>query len=106
MSHRTTTITTLEQEESADVGSSSIERSQDARNETTPSAPHVLTVRSQPRVEATQSRDSVRWSDDVVDNENMGKKKSKKCCIYHKPRTFGEWSDSEDSDHECHHCDH
>lgn len=49
---------------------------------------------------------TVRWSQDVVDNEHMNKKKSKKCCIYHKPRVFGEWSDT-DSDSEergCHNC--
>ncbi|KAI9307211.1 phosphatase inhibitor-domain-containing protein [Cunninghamella echinulata] len=39
----------------------------------------------------------VRWDDDVVDNEHMGKKKSKICCIYHKPREVGESSDSESS---------
>jgi hypothetical protein len=48
----------------------------------------------------------VEWDATTVDNENMGKKKSKCCCIYHKPRKFGE-SDSEsdgDSDNEAHHC--
>ncbi|KAI8089579.1 phosphatase inhibitor-domain-containing protein [Halteromyces radiatus] len=39
----------------------------------------------------------VRWDDDVVDNEHMGKKKSKICCIYHKPREVGESSDSDSS---------
>ncbi len=41
---------------------------------------------------------TVRWSQDVVDNEHMNKKKSKKCCIYHKPRVFGEWSDTDSDD--------
>jgi len=72
------------------------------------------------------SADRVRWSEDVVDNEHLNKKKSKRtqfrcrlkvllgqcakvaqwrcpawalwrpagCCIYHRPRPFGE-SDSE-----------
>lgn len=57
----------------------------------------VLRVQGQPR-----DQDRVTWSDDVIDNEHMGKKKSKKCCVYHKPRVFGEWSDSEDSSE--HHC--
>lgn len=57
----------------------------------------------------------VAWDDDVVDNEHMGKKKSKStssfsiitfdylphfivCCIYHKPRPFDESSSDESSD--------
>eukprot|EP01038_Epipyxis_sp_PR26KG_P010150 gene10150-13653_t len=40
---------------------------------------------------------AVRWSNDTIDNENLNKKKSKRCCIYHKPRAFGE-SDSDESD--------
>ncbi|KAF9449437.1 hypothetical protein P691DRAFT_667502 [Macrolepiota fuliginosa MF-IS2] len=48
----------------------------------------------------------VAWDDDVVDNEHMGKKKSKICCIYHKPRPFDESSSDEsssdsDSDSSC-----
>ncbi|RIA92527.1 phosphatase inhibitor-domain-containing protein [Glomus cerebriforme] len=54
----------------------------------------------------------VKWDDAVVDNEGLGRKKSKICCIYHKPRIFGESSDdgsssssssisdSDDSDHD------
>jgi len=38
----------------------------------------------------------VTWSEDVVDNEGLGRKSSKVCCIYHKPREFGE-SSSESS---------
>ena len=41
----------------------------------------------------------VKWDKSAVDNEHMGKKSSKVCCIYHKPKAFGE-SDSED---ECSH---
>ncbi|WVF71308.1 hypothetical protein IAT40_006111 [Kwoniella sp. CBS 6097] len=39
----------------------------------------------------------VVWSDETVDNEGMGKKKSKICCIYHKPRAFDESSSDESS---------
>lgn len=46
-----------------------------------------------------RSRQRVVWDDSVVDNEHMGKKKSKICCIYHKPKAFDESSDeSSDSD--------
>lgn len=41
----------------------------------------------------------VRWTEDVVDNENMNKKKSKICCIFHPQREFGEsLGSSSDSD--------
>ena len=45
----------------------------------------------------------VAWTEDMVDNEGMGKKKSKSeyyltvCCIFHKQRAFDE-SSSESSD--------
>jgi len=34
----------------------------------------------------------------VVDNEGCNKKKSKICCIYHKPRRFDESSDESSSE--------
>ncbi|RMJ28226.1 hypothetical protein PHISP_00929 [Aspergillus sp. HF37] len=40
----------------------------------------------------------IKWSEDVVDNEGMGKKKSKVCCIYHKPRPVGESSSESESE--------
>jgi len=53
----------------------------------------VLKLRGGPR-----SRVQVAWTDDVVDNEGAGRKKSKICCIYRKPRAFDESSDESDSD--------
>lgn len=75
---------------------------------------------------------AVRWSEEVVDNEFMNKKKSKsesagvafpqpvlllvaryahssprliaECCIFHRQKSFGDWSDN-DSDDECNDCD-
>lgn len=38
----------------------------------------------------------VAWTENTVDNEKLGRKSSKICCIYHKPRNFDE-SSSEDS---------
>lgn len=34
----------------------------------------------------------------MVDNEGMGKKKTKICCIYHRPKQFDESSDEDSSD--------
>jgi len=34
----------------------------------------------------------VQWAADVIDNEHLNKKSSKICCVYHKPRAFGESS--------------
>ncbi|XP_037909296.1 E3 ubiquitin-protein ligase PPP1R11-like [Hermetia illucens] len=44
----------------------------------------------------------VAWRSGTVDNENMGKKKSKCCCIYKKPLQFGE--SSSESEDECENC--
>lgn len=57
----------------------------------------TLTLRLVPK----RQKKSVKWTEDTVDNEFAGKKSSKKCCIFHKQRAFGEWSDEEDSDPEC-----
>lgn len=46
-----------------------------------------------------RARPTVRWDESVVDNEGMGRKSSKRCCIFHKQRAFGESStDSSDYD--------
>ena len=52
-----------------------------------------------------EERRGVSWATDTVDNEHMNKKKSKCCCIYVKPKKFGE-SDTESSegDDDCEHC--
>jgi protein phosphatase 1 regulatory subunit 11 len=42
-------------------------------------------------------RPHLRWAASTVDNENMGKRSSKKCCIFHKRRVFGESSSDEDA---------
>lgn len=39
----------------------------------------------------------IKWDETVVNNEGMGRKKSKVCCIYHAPRAFGESSDESSS---------
>uniref|UniRef100_A0A8C9UNR5 E3 ubiquitin-protein ligase PPP1R11 n=1 Tax=Spermophilus dauricus TaxID=99837 RepID=A0A8C9UNR5_SPEDA len=43
----------------------------------------------------------VEWSSDTIDNEHLGRRSSKRCCIYEKPRAFGESSsESEKEDEE------
>merc|ERR1712187_1100753 len=41
-------------------------------------------------------RNNVSWNESVIDNEGMGKKSSKRCCIWHKQRAFGESSTESD----------
>ncbi|KAL1797456.1 hypothetical protein ACET3X_004062 [Alternaria dauci] len=53
----------------------------------------VLRLRAGP-----SERRHIQWAEDVVDNEGMGKKSSKVCCIYHKPRAADESSDDDSSD--------
>jgi len=61
-----------------------------------PSVPEgILRLRGGPR-----SRPRVAWDEHVVDNEDCGRKKSKICCIYHKPKEFDESSDEESSSDE------
>ena len=45
---------------------------------------------------SSNSRRHIQWDSSVVDNEGMGKKSSKVCCIYHKPHEPGD-SDSDTS---------
>ncbi|KAF2004835.1 hypothetical protein P154DRAFT_425828 [Amniculicola lignicola CBS 123094] len=49
------------------------------------------------RAEPAEER-HIQWAEDVIDNEGMGKKSSKVCCIYHKPRAIDESSDESSSD--------
>ncbi|OBZ66120.1 Type 1 phosphatases regulator YPI1 [Grifola frondosa] len=46
---------------------------------------------------AHRHRQRVVWREDVVDNETAGKKKTKICCIYHRPKRFDESSSSDSS---------
>ncbi|PFH35090.1 protein phosphatase inhibitor protein [Besnoitia besnoiti] len=75
---------------------------------TTVSPPAVVHIIAENREASSQgSGDStvvplaerrVSWDAHTVDNENMHKKKSKKCCIFHKQRPFGESSSESDTD--------
>ncbi|CAI9738857.1 Hypothetical predicted protein [Octopus vulgaris] len=55
------------------------------------------------RLKKVRNNKKVKWTNDTVDNEGLNRKKSKCCCIYEKPRNFGESSSEEDND-ECDSC--
>nr|XP_037284891.1 E3 ubiquitin-protein ligase PPP1R11-like [Rhipicephalus microplus] len=55
------------------------------------------------RKPSPRSRRHVTWREDTVDNEHLNRLRSNCCCVYVKPRKFGESSsDSEEEDLE--HC--
>ncbi|KAE9375586.1 hypothetical protein N431DRAFT_437078 [Stipitochalara longipes BDJ] len=54
-------------------------------------------TREEEREEQVERR-GITWAEDVVDNEGMGKKSSKVCCIYHAPKGIDESSDESSSD--------
>jgi len=69
------------------------------------SQPEASGGRSSPvtlKLRKPKAEKKVSWTTATVDNEHMNKKKSKCCCIYEKPKEFGE-SDTE-SDDDCDHC--
>ncbi len=54
-----------------------------------------------------KDKKEVKWTTDTVDNEGLGKKKSKCCCIYVKPKVFGQGGESsgdESDGDDCPHC--
>ncbi|CAA9964377.1 hypothetical protein CFE70_006957 [Pyrenophora teres f. teres 0-1] len=80
-----------------------------SRTATSPSSSRTIQGRPQPvlrlsapsgvlrlRAEPSERR-HIQWAEDVIDNEGMGKKSSKVCCIYHKPRAADESSDDDSS---------
>mmetsp|Transcript_35461 Transcript_35461/g.78679 ORF Transcript_35461/g.78679 Transcript_35461/m.78679 type:complete len:118 (+) Transcript_35461:134-487(+) len=107
MSATTTTTTTTSQTETTapsqvpgtEIGDST--RGEASTSTRAGTVAETLTLRLVPR----RKKKSVKWSEEVVDNEFLGKKSSKKCCIFHKRRQFGEWSDDEDSDQDCTECE-
>ena len=45
---------------------------------------------------------NVTWTEDTIDNEHLNKRKSKICCIFHRPRLN---HDDPSSDESCSSCD-
>ncbi|GBE88061.1 Type 1 phosphatases regulator YPI1 [Sparassis crispa] len=75
-----------------------LQDSQRAEDTSVPNAASSETVGALRLRGAPRNRQQVVWREDVVDNEGAGRKSSKICCIYHKPRKFDESSDEESSD--------
>ena len=50
-----------------------------------------------------KERKKIQWTEDTVDNEGLGKKKSKCCCQYIKPRKDLDCSSSEEEE-DCENC--
>ncbi|KAI7228633.1 hypothetical protein KC330_g7824 [Hortaea werneckii] len=66
-------------------------------NASGPSAPPTLRLRAEESPQQPEPSQHVRWAEDVVDNEGMGKKSSKVCCIYHKPHDGADSSEDSSS---------
>ncbi|WCJ33328.1 Type 1 phosphatases regulator ypi1 [Euphorbia peplus] len=70
----------------------------------------VTVVNSQPQtltLRLKRKEKKVTWKEGTVDNEFMQKKSSKKCCIFHKEKSFDEdCSDDEDDHNHDHDHDH
>lgn len=72
------------------IDSSVVETSTSVATTTIPDRPPVLPL-------TLRAQNSVTWDANVQENEGMGRKSSKRCCIFHKQRDFGESStDSSD----------
>lgn len=65
-------------------------------------SPATLILRARPILPSQRRQPRVQWQENVIDNEGLGRKKSKVCCIYNKPKAFDESSDESDhSDSDC-----
>ena len=45
-----------------------------------------------------RGRKYVKFTEDTIDNEGLGRKSSKRCCIFHKRKAFGESSSESSSE--------
>lgn len=86
--HTSTTPLVLRLRGAHDPSSSNLDTDEDEEDTTTEQ------TRSTTR---TKRRRRIQWATSVIDNEGLGRKKSKVCCIYHKPRAVGESSSDESS---------
>ncbi|CDI78666.1 hypothetical protein, conserved [Eimeria praecox] len=62
-----------------------------------PAATEDTATAAAPEAATVEPPKQVAWVEGTLDNEDLGRKSSKVCCIYHKPRAFGESSSSSSS---------
>lgn len=55
----------------------------------------ALRLTSTGDVSAAPAVRSVRWAAAAVDNEGLGRRSSKRCCVFHKKRAFGDGEEDE-----------
>ncbi|KAL8434043.1 hypothetical protein Efla_001515 [Eimeria flavescens] len=74
-----------------------------SRTETvTPAVIHILPAAEAPKqaeepAAASEPAKQVTWEEGTLDNEDLGRRSSKVCCIYHRPRAFAETSSESSS---------
>jgi len=56
------------------------------------------TLRLKLKKGSVAEKKKIQWTEDTVDNEGLGKKKSKCCCQYKKPRANLDESSGDESD--------
>lgn len=84
-------MSTAESITSTVEATASIENVESISSDTKPSPKYlILKLKHKPKP-------TVQWTEETIDNEHLGKKSSKRCCIYHKNKKFAE-SDSDESD--------
>ncbi|XP_064408041.1 E3 ubiquitin-protein ligase PPP1R11 [Latimeria chalumnae] len=79
-------------------GSSTVTQTLETPQQQTPPETEGRSLTIKLRKRKTEKK--VEWTSDTVDNEHMGRRSSKCCCIYEKPRTFGESSSESEGEEE------
>jgi len=51
-----------------------------------------------------EKKKKIQWTKETVDNEGLGRKKSKCCCQFKKPRSRLDESSSESEEEDCENC--
>jgi protein phosphatase 1 regulatory subunit 11 len=79
-------------------GESAEDASTGASTQTVVETESVQSTTTQPQLRLyLRERPGITWSEDTIDTEGLGRKSSKRCCIFHKVKKFAE-SDSDESD--------